>query len=176
MTTHLATADKHVVVNEYRVPTDYPELAATVRVHGPPGASRGSATVRAAVQPNPLASVPKWVSESFNLHDADRSGGIEQGELRRALASMGFDTSTGEAIHALRKYDPDKNGRLDLIEFHTLVQDLEKFQKREAAAEAEEAAARRTAKNAALQRGEPPMRGAAAPRVQDLAPDQPLLR
>jgi len=176
--TTLAAAEKNVVVNEYRVATNYPELKATVRVHGPAGAARGSATVRAAVQPNPLASVPKWVRESFDMHDADRSGGIEQGELRRALGSMGYDTSTGEAVQVLRKYDPDKNGRLDLIEFHQLVQDLEKHQKRRAALELEEEAARRAAaEQAALQRLDPrpQARGAAAPRVEDLAPDQPRI-
>ena len=174
----LSAAEKNVVVNEYRVATNYPELKATVRVHGPAGAARGSATVRAAVQPNPLASVPKWVRESFDMHDADRSGGIEQGELRRALGSMGYDTSTGEAVQVLRKYDPDKNGRLDLVEFHQLVQDLEKHQKRRAALEAEEEAARRAAaEQAALQRLDPrpQARGAAAPRVEDLAPDQPRI-
>ena len=170
--TTLATAEQHVVVNEYRVATNYPELKATVRVMGPPGATRGSATVKAAVQPNPLATVPKWVRDSFDLHDADKSGGIEQGELRNALRSLGYDTSTGEAVQVLRKYDPDKNGRLDLLEFYQLVQDLEKHQKRRAALEEEEEAARRAAaEKAALQRLEPPR--AAAPRVEDLAPGQP---
>lgn len=76
------------VVNEYKIPTNYPEHAAVVQIHGPPGIKRG-AQVKPAVRPNSLvAPVADDIRHAFVQYDSDHSGYIELRELERVTAAL----------------------------------------------------------------------------------------
>ena len=82
------SAARQDVVNEYKIPSNYPEHAAVVRVHGPPGPKRG-AQVKVSMKPNPLvAPVDDDIRQVFAQYDSDCSGYIELKELEHATAAL----------------------------------------------------------------------------------------
>ena len=82
------SSGRHEVVNEYRIPSNYPEHAAIVQIHGPPGIKRG-AQVKPAVRPNSLAAeVADDIRHAFVQYDGDHSGYIELRELERVSAAL----------------------------------------------------------------------------------------
>ena len=82
------SSGRHEVVNEYRIPSNYPEHAAIVQIHGPPGIKRG-AQVKPAVRPNSLAAeVADDIRHAFVQYDSDHSGYIELRELERVTAAL----------------------------------------------------------------------------------------
>ena len=62
------------------------------------------------------------------MFDADRSGDIDTRELRKALQAMGMETDGQQTKEVLRKYDLSGKGKLDLVEFNRLVQEILLFQ------------------------------------------------
>ena len=61
----------------------------------------------------------------FAKFDADRSGGIDVSELRRALGELGIDANHKQAANILRQYDDDQSGALEHAEFRRLVGKLQ---------------------------------------------------
>jgi len=97
------------VVNEYKIPSNYPEHAAIVQIHGPPGLKRG-AQVKPAVRPNSLvAPVADDIRHAFVQYDSDHSGYIELRELERATAALTLAHSPRPLTQALtqpaQRYD-----------------------------------------------------------------------
>ena len=68
------------------------------------------------------ARVPADTRAAFEVYDRNASGALNVRELRDALAHMGLDGR--DAPEVLRRYDEYPDGRLDLREFETLVDDL----------------------------------------------------
>lgn len=69
--------------------------------------------------------VPRHVRAAFDAFDADRSGYLDYRELRHALQYLGVDVGSDRAAAAvLYAYDDHPDGKLDLIEFGRLVQDV----------------------------------------------------
>lgn len=82
------SAGRQDVVNEYKIPSNYPEHAAVVQIHGPPGLKRG-AQVKPAVRPNALvAPVADDIRQAFVQYDSDHSGYIDLRELERVTAAL----------------------------------------------------------------------------------------
>ena len=89
------------VVNEYKIPSNYPEHAAIVQIHGPPGLKRG-AQVKPAVRANSLvAPVADDIRHAFVQYDSDHSGYIELRELERATAALTLAHSPRPLMQAL---------------------------------------------------------------------------
>ena len=94
------------VVNEYKIPTNYPEHAAVVQIHGPPGLKRG-AQVKPAVRPNSLvAPVADDIRQAFVQYDSDHSGYIELRELERVTAALTL-------VHSPRPLNPSPDPNPD---------------------------------------------------------------
>ena len=74
------------------------------------------------------ARVPADTRAAFEVYDRNASGALNVRELRDALAHMGLDGR--DAPEVLRRYDEYPDGRLDLREFETLVDDLRAASKR----------------------------------------------
>ena len=94
------------VVNEYKIPTNYPEHAAVVQIHGPPGLKRG-AQVKPAVRPNSLvAPVADDIRQAFVQYDSDHSGYIELRELERVTTALTL-------VHSPRPLNPSPDPNPD---------------------------------------------------------------
>ena len=76
--------------------------------------------------PAPQHSAPldSRVAAAFRRFDRNGSGSLDYRELRSAMAELGIDCTTAEAVSVLRAYDADGNGLLDLYEFAGLAQRL----------------------------------------------------
>ena len=79
---------------------------------------------RPAMRPHE-GSISQSLQDIFARVDRDRSGFIDFGEIRQALALYGFDASDDDCAKTLRAYDEDPDGKLDLNEFANLIADLE---------------------------------------------------
>ena len=71
------------------------------------------------------------VEEAFHSFDENRSGALDEGELRLALTKLGLDASRDETAALMHKYDGDGNRRLGLPEFTRLVSELRAFYARQ---------------------------------------------
>ena len=68
------------------------------------------------------------ITAAFEAFDTDRSGGIDEKELLRALLQLGMQATAASAREVMRKYDTVNNdGTLDIFEFDRLVRDLNAF-------------------------------------------------
>ena len=70
------------------------------------------------------AAVDDDVRAAFELYDADHGGSIDTEELRGALEATGLIVSDDQVEYMLRKYDDDRSGTLDMLEFAKIVRDL----------------------------------------------------
>ena len=95
--------------------------------------ARGAATPRgltAAVHaargapPTHAVEVDATIRRMFERFDVNRSGALCHRELGACLQSFGIDTTHSEAANALRAYDADANGVMELDEFARLVHQL----------------------------------------------------
>ena len=68
------------------------------------------------------------IRAAFAEYDRDASGGIDSSELVGALAKLGLQASSQQAIKVLARYDTDGSRQLELPEFKQLVNDLKTFQ------------------------------------------------
>ena len=69
--------------------------------------------------------VPVKVRLAFEAFDRNRSGNLNNRELRNALRHYGFDVSSRQSAGVLAAYDDNPNGKLDIDEFAHLVSDLQ---------------------------------------------------
>ena len=83
---------------------------------------RGAPLLGLVVRRRRRGGAPR-VRAAFEYYDRNRSGYLDYRELRDALRHMGLDATYGGAATLLRRYD-DPDGRMDVHEFHRLVQDL----------------------------------------------------
>ena len=74
--------------------------------------------------------MPDNVRRAFQMFDTDRSGDIDARELRKALQHLGMEADSAQTQGVLRKYDTAGKGKLVLVEFNKLVQELLDFQKK----------------------------------------------
>jgi len=72
----------------------------------------------------PYEMIPQDVVEAFMHFDRNETGFLDYRELADALSWYGVDTSLAEAIDLLRQYDEYPDGRLDLAEFASLIEDM----------------------------------------------------
>ena len=72
-----------------------------------------------------VGSVPAHVKATFKAFDADKSGGLNYTELRKALKFYGIDVSQPRAAQIIKNYDDDPDGRMELEEFAELVKNVE---------------------------------------------------
>ena len=63
----------------------------------------------------------------FEQYDRDRSGDLDVGELKAALAKLGLPSDTSGAAEVFHKFDANRSGRLELEEFYRLVEQLRAF-------------------------------------------------
>lgn len=103
---------------------DFDKLVHDLRSHQGGGAPRS---------PHGGAVVDATVRAAFEAFDADGSGGIDAKELRQALAHLGMQADAQGVTAVLRKYDADGNANLGLEEFARLVNDIRRYQGKEAA-------------------------------------------
>ena len=69
------------------------------------------------------------IRRAFEALDRDHSGSLDSRELRSALRKLGLTEVDADATKAImRKYDTDKGGRIELVEFASLVHDIRRFQ------------------------------------------------
>ncbi|EOD36304.1 hypothetical protein EMIHUDRAFT_70822, partial [Emiliania huxleyi CCMP1516] len=62
------------------------------------------------------------IRRAFEALDRDHSGSLDSRELRSALRKLGLTEVDADATKAImRKYDTDKGGRIELVEFASLV-------------------------------------------------------
>lgn len=84
--------------------------------------------VSAAMMPDAraLSRVPRHVKSAFDAFDANHSGYLDYRELRYALGYLGIDVGSDRAAATvLYAYDDHPDGKLDLIEFGRLCEDVE---------------------------------------------------
>uniref|UniRef100_A0A7S4BFB9 EF-hand domain-containing protein n=1 Tax=Chrysotila carterae TaxID=13221 RepID=A0A7S4BFB9_CHRCT len=74
------------------------------------------------------------VRRAFELFDADGSGSLSVDELHPALQKLGLECSAAETARILREVDSSNDGVLDVGEFAELVERVERFQGKSAAA------------------------------------------
>jgi len=75
---------------------------------------------------DPASQVPARVSAAFDAFDGNGSGYIDYRELRGALRYYGLpNASEADARELVRAYDDHPDGKLDRLEFASLVKDLE---------------------------------------------------
>ena len=94
--------------------------------------------------------VPANVEKAFRLFDTDRSGDIDQTELRKALQNLGMEADSAQTREVMRKYDRAGRGKLGLDEFNKLVQELLEFQKKQGIGPKDEPYGKGAAKDGAL--------------------------
>ena len=61
------------------------------------------------------------VYEMLNRMDKNKDGSLSRDEIRRGLAEMGVRLTATELDSVMRVFDWDHNGRVDYIEFHTVL-------------------------------------------------------
>lgn len=64
---------------------------------------------------------------AFVKYDVDKSGTIDEDELREAMRRLGLRIGSLDSSTVFRRYDADGNGSLDVVEFAVLVRDLQLF-------------------------------------------------
>jgi Ca2+-binding EF-hand superfamily protein len=64
------------------------------------------------------------IRTAFVRFDTNRSGKLDQRELRAALRELGVDADEREAANVLQRYDANANGLMDVGEFTSLVRQL----------------------------------------------------
>jgi len=69
-------------------------------------------------------AVPADVRDAFDYYDANRSGFIDYLELQTALRGYGFDATMDECVELVREHDEDRDGKLSLHEFYSLLLDV----------------------------------------------------
>ena len=52
--------------------------------------------------------------------DKDKSGEIDKEEMKTAMASLGLSPSDEEVDDLFNKFDTDRSGSIELVEFHTM--------------------------------------------------------
>jgi len=62
------------------------------------------------------------VRAAFQRYDRDKSGKLDDSELKAALQHIGLNPSQKDANELLKSYDGDKNGLMDMNESGTLLQ------------------------------------------------------
>ena len=103
--------------------------AGWTEAQAPPGVAtpRGlTAAVHAArgAPPTHAVEVDATIRRMFERFDVNKSGTLCHRELGACLQSLGIDTTHSEAASALRAYDADANGVMELDEFARLVHQL----------------------------------------------------
>ena len=74
-------------------------------------------------------SIDPRVRQIFEIFDSNGDGGLDARELRLALDRLGMGADAEQARRLIGRYDTQLvDGKLDLFEFHTLVQDLAAYQ------------------------------------------------
>ena len=87
---------------------------------------RGIYLTNPALDPKAKARVPKHVKAAFDAFDANSSGFLDYRELRHALTYMGINVPNDQAAQSvIYAYDDHPDGKLDLIEFAKLCEDVE---------------------------------------------------
>ena len=56
----------------------------------------------------------------FEGMDKDKSGEIDKEEMKAAMASLGLSPSDMEIDDLFNKFDTDRSGSIELVEFHTM--------------------------------------------------------
>lgn len=70
--------------------------------------------------------IPSWsIKDTFTNYDKDGSGELDSQELRHAMRHYGLDLSGSKVRQALKRYDDNPDGKLDLAEFEKLIQDID---------------------------------------------------
>ena len=64
------------------------------------------------------------IRAAFARYDRDNSGRLDYQELRNALQDIGLDCSMEQAANAIRQYDNDRSGQMEIDEFAQLVERL----------------------------------------------------
>ena len=70
-------------------------------------------------------AVPRNVQEGFMECDTDGSGDISTKELKKALAKIGLKGDSSQAQGVIAKFDKSGTGKLNLVEFQSLVLELQ---------------------------------------------------
>ena len=70
---------------------------------------------------HPAAADLARLRRSFDLFDADKSGGIDVGELQDCLASLGHDLTDEKARRVFDLIDHDHDGTIDFHEFALIM-------------------------------------------------------
>ena len=74
-------------------------------------------------------SIDPRVRQIFEIFDSNGDGGLDARELRLALDRLGMGADAEQARRLIGRYDTQLvDGKLDVFEFHTLVQDLAAYQ------------------------------------------------
>merc|ERR1711871_543077 len=60
----------------------------------------------------------------FEGMDVDQSGEIDKEEMKVAMKSLGLSPSDGEIDELFDKFDTDRSGSIELVEFHTMLLEL----------------------------------------------------
>lgn len=69
-------------------------------------------------------SVNSWIpQEAFNLFDTDRSGTIDDRELKVAMRALGFAVKSEEVQKIMREYDRDGSGSIEFGEFREIMRE-----------------------------------------------------
>ena len=61
--------------------------------------------------------------EAFNLFDTDRSGTIDDRELKVAMRALGFAVKSEEVQKIMREYDRDGSGSIEFGEFREIMRE-----------------------------------------------------
>jgi len=69
--------------------------------------------------------VPEHLKAMFAHFDRTKNGAFEYRELRDALRTLGYDVSHPVAANLIKQYDDTPDGKMQLTEFATLVNQLE---------------------------------------------------
>ncbi|KRX10169.1 hypothetical protein PPERSA_08572 [Pseudocohnilembus persalinus] len=62
------------------------------------------------------------LDQAFQLFDTDKSGFIDDKELRDAMKALGFEASKAEVAKLIQEIDKDGSGTIDLEEFKQMMQ------------------------------------------------------
>lgn len=69
-------------------------------------------------------SVNSWIpQEAFNLFDTDRSGTIDDRELKVAMRALGFAVKSEDVQKIMREYDRDGSGSIEFGEFREIMRE-----------------------------------------------------
>ncbi|KAM3128217.1 hypothetical protein pb186bvf_019700 [Paramecium bursaria] len=61
------------------------------------------------------------VKEAFDLFDTDRSGTIDQHEVKVILRALGFDVQKQEVLALMKEYDKEETGRIEYSDYVDLM-------------------------------------------------------